>query len=602
MEVYCNALCDAIGNLTLFSRHPTKPYLIATGGVDMKVKVWDLEEDLSLNYIDASLANLPFNERSHRSHESAGSSSNDASSPKSTGGLGGLDSSYHGKGSSNQGESSLLSRSAHGYTVSHSMHANEHNMMIKRAVLSPNPSTTFAVRLAKNVSKHIYELQLPSQVEKVHWRPPKRPVNALDRSHFLKSPENVVPDHHEAMLAVATTVTGATSGGSGKVYLWSCHRPFMPLSIVDGHKIKSVADFIWLDTPDIEDDESPFRSILASKRASSFFDYTQDVEENAVNLVGTWQHVLTVGKDGKCLVQSFCRGEKPISTVPPSAFAIAELSPFQKGYGSLQLITAHQNVPSGRKNEFELCGFRHDKMSAQAPGIFKELPISDYDDNARKFVWNPSLGGLEQQSNNLDLTFSTTDSGDLKDIMKVSDKSKVTIAPEVIHLSRFADAYKLRRDSRARTKAAVCRHNSKVAKNLNCMALSQMWSMLSSLLDGCRSENLADSNYKQSFPRNALSFALLPTLKSLLIERANAGDIQTCVVLCEVMEVIPPNSSAANSGASTAIPGLDLLLVRQWYFSYIELLQQMCLFSHATNLIRLCHDPEIAKLNQQSTT
>jgi hypothetical protein len=567
----------------------------------MKVKVWDLEEDLSLSYIDSSLANLPFNERSQRSHESAGSSSNDTSSPKSTGGLGVLDSSYHGKAvSSTLGDSLHLSRSAHGYTVSHTMHTNHENGMIKR-MLSPNTPSNLTVRPVKNVSKHLHELQLPSQVEKVHWRPPKRPMNASDRSHFLRSPENVVPDHHEAMLAVATTVTGATSGGSGKVYLWSCHRPFMPLSIVNGHMIKSVADFIWLDTPDVEDDESLFQTTLNSKRkSSSFFDYTQEVDENTADLVGTWQHVLTVGKDGKCLVQSFCRGEKPISTVPPSAFAIAELSPFQKGYGSLQLITAHQNVPSGRKNEFELCGFRRDKMSARAPGIFKELPKSNNDDTTRKFVWNPSLGGLEQQSNNLDLTFSTTDSGDLKDIMKVPYKSKVTIAPEVIHLSRFADAYKLRRDSRARTKAAICRHNSKVARNLNCMALSQMWSMLSSLLDGCRSEDLADSNYKQSLPTNALSFALLPTLKSLLIERANAGDIQTCVVLCEVMEVISPNSSTA--GVSMAIPGLDLLLVRQWYLSYIELLQQMCLFSHATNLIRLCRDPEIAKLNQQSTT
>lgn len=581
--------------------HPTKPYLIATGGVDMKVKVWDLEEDLSLTNIDASLANLPINERSHRSHESTGSSSNDASSPKSTGGMGGLDTSYHGKTSSSYGDSSLLSRSAHGLIMSNSMHSSEITTTMKR-IISPNPST-FTTRLAKNVSKHLHELQLPAQVEKVHWRPPKRPINASDRSHFLKSPDSVAADHHEAMIAVATTVTGATSGGSGKVYLWSCHRPFMPLSIVDGHRIKSVADFIWLDTPDVEEGGGGIsRGAMSSRRNSSFFSYIQDTDNTTGSLSGTWQHVLTVGKDGKCLVQSFCRGEKPISTVPPSAFAIAELSPFQKGYGSLQLIMAHQNVPSGRKNEFELCGFRRDKTSAKAPGIFKEVPVSDYDDNVRKFVWDPSLGGLEKQSNNLDLTFSTTDSGDLKDILKVPDKNKVTIAPEVIHLSRFADAYKLRRDSRTRTKAAVCRHNSNVAKKLNCMALSQMWSMLSFLLEGCRSDDLSDLNNNQGIPRNALSFALLPTLKSLLIERADAGDIQTCVVLCEVMEVINPSSSTTNSALSLTIPGLDTSLVRQWYLSYIELLQQMCLFSHATNLIRLCRDPEIAKLNQQSTT
>lgn len=94
---------------------------------------------------------------------------------------------------------------------------------------------------------------------------------------------------------------------------------------------------------------------------------------------------------------------------------------------------------------------------------------------------------------------------------------------------------------------------------------------------------------------NVMQFALLPTIKSLLLERAEAGDVQTCVALCEVLQVIQQDEQ-------TRIPGLKLNLVREWYLSYIDLLQQMCLFSSASFLIRSCNDPFIGALNQQSTT
>ena len=98
-----------------------------------------------------------------------------------------------------------------------------------------------------------------------------------------------------------------------------------------------------------------------------------------------------------------------------------------------------------------------------------------------------------------------------------------------------------------------------------------------------------------SQPMNVMQYAILPTIKSLLLERADAGDVQTCVALCEVLQVI-------QSDEQTRIPGLELNLVREWYLSYIDLLQQMCLFSSASHLISSCKDPFIGALNQQSTT
>lgn len=569
------------GEATTLDWHPTKPYMIATGGVDYKVKVWDLDSDLNHNHFNRTINNLNLNERTQSSNGSSDSE--------------GLDHSYHGLSSPSSKEQMNLNRSVHGaYTVSASLrNLNDFGV---RTPQPPAPQTGIQMtprRERERVSKHVYELAVAEQVEKLRWRPPKRSIVPGERSPLT--------DKHEAMLAVATTVGGAT-GGHGKVYLWSYHRSFMPLSIVDGHKEKCVADFIWLDTPEIEEWDNPANS-LRGRSTISRRSPLPDYDDINSSLSGTWQHILTVGKDGKCLVQSFCRGERPISRVPPSAFALTELSPFQKGYGSLQLIAAHQNVPSGRKNEYALCGFRRGDMAAQAPGIFKEEGGKE-DEEDSKFEWDPNSCSLKDQNANLELTFSTADHGDIKDILKNIDSDKIGIAPEVVHISRFADGYKLRRDATSRTKGALCRHNAGVAKKLNCLALARMWTMLASLVDGSGSDDLSDSKSNKGFPKNALSFAFLPTLKTLLLERADAGDVQTCVIVCEVMEVIPKPKTSITSSRKTpivAVPGLDLVIVRQWYLSYIELLQQMCLFSHATNLIRLSNDPEISKRNQQST-
>lgn len=587
----------------IFHRHPSKPFVIATGGVDKKVKVWNLEDELSVKSMGVESFNFSNNSNTHKSTDSHGSGSNHsmASTPSPSTSppprmKDSLDHSYHGKLPVSDQSSNILNRSMHTITLQNTDHwgnGSSHSEGLLRKMNSPMS------KASKSTSKLAYELSIAERVEKLRWRPPKCPVSSNDRKRHLNS-NSVNSDHHGAMLAVSTSVIGSASAGSGKVYLFSCDRPFMPLSIVDGHKEKCCPDFIWLDTPDGEDiDMKAWDGKHFSTRRNMNASYRNYDEVN--RLENTWQHILTCGRDGKCLVQNLCRGEKPISTVPPSAFALAELSPFQQGYGSLQLIAAHQNVPAGNINEYELCGFRRDEFSAKAPGIFNEKDAQIVDNS---YIHDPDRNTLNELSQNLELTFSTTDSGDIRDI-GVKKQNNVTIAPEVVHLSRFADAYKLGVDHQCPTKASVCRFNASIARNLKFNALAHMWDTLASLLVGAGSDDLSDANPKNGFPLNALSFALLPTLRRLLMERADAGDVQTCVVICEVMEVFASSKNSSSMAPQTltlAIPNLDIRLVRQWYISYIELLQQMCLFSHATNLIRICKDPEIAKLNQQSTT
>jgi len=635
---------------TTLDWHPTRPYIIATGGVDKTVKVWDLESYFTFNRINEDNLtpeiNMKFNSYSSRSaHSTDGAAGESSPSSKSESGLDCIGHNYSNHGGLGLQSSLPFVPSMKSY--------NNNNSNIKRTpvishLLGPTSSlgSNTSMRSHKNnaASKYIHELSISAQVQCLKWRPPTSTIIGVIDDDVLGV------DHHDAMLAVATAPMN-TSGGYGSVCLWSYHRPFMPLSVVEGHVEGAVTDFLWLDTPDIDDGEqqNEVAALPYEMHENHYHQHQhtwmeptksgdgpgtanhQDRRRATLNtLSGTWQHILSVGKDGQCLLQTFARGERPIFQVPSSTFAIANLSPFQKGYGSLQLVSVHQNVPSGHDNDYLLSGLRSDELTSRAPGVFKEVPPTckqhedclpgdtshDKDKNNKSlFVWEPKPGGQREPSTQIKMKFSATDSGTLdkkllssRDNHDKNDDDEVLISPEVVHLSRFAESYRLYKDaSVVPTKAAICRHNAVVAKKLNCRAHGRMWNMLALLLEGSGSEDISDlSSTKRAFATNAMAYALLPTLKSLLFERADAGDIQTCVVLCEVMEVIPMQQQTMNNTqqqtAKTTIPGLDYMLVREWYLSYIELLQQMCLFSHATDLIRHCRDPEVGKLNQQSTT
>lgn len=421
-------------------------------------------------------------------------------------------------------------------------------------------------------------------------------------------------NHNDSMIAVATSsISGANAGGNGAVGLWSYHRPFMPLSIVEGHADGAVTDFSWIDAPptkkkkkqivtQIKSLESrgetevassaasrkiALNSSLTSRRSksespSASYKYSKDRMGNSISSRATssrtkretskskteqktehkeperlWQNIISVGRDGQCLIQNFSHGEKPVEQVPSATFAMANFSPFQPGYGSLQIMAVHQTV--------------------KAPGILKENTSNEIrnDDNPKS-----------------ELVFSVTDQGNVNNQSRTSSNFFVDVAPEVTHLSRFSERYKTKLDSKLTTKAALCRHNANVANGLNRASITQMWLTLACLLDG-----------SEDIPSNpsVMAHVLMPTLGALLLQRADAGDVQTCVVLCELLDIIIP--PATTTGLSTSkVSTVSMELIREWYLSYIDLLQQMCLFTQAANLIGSCRDPVIAALNQQSTT
>lgn len=475
-----------------------------------------------------------------------------------------------------------------------------------------------------SMAKNLHTLSISAPVTGILWRPP-----ANTNGYFPNKESDVgmnsncyKVDHHDAILAISTASTGgANVGGKGCVGLWSFHRPFMPLSLVEGHSEGAVTEFLWVDTPDRwesykNDNYNSYGNfhnttfspswILDSKHSPTSKEVPTDID----SLQGMWQHILSVGRDGKCLLQSFARGERPIYQVPPSLFALGNLCPFQRGFGSIKVLTVHQDVPSGDNNDYALCGLRRDNITSLAPGVFQELPVPIDLFIHSQFKWIPKAGGRREPSASIDMSLYAMDYGEIDKkseypISQVLDE--IGISPEIVYLPRFAVRSKLRRGKSFPTKYSLCTYNSKVAYDLNCEFHGRMWNMLATILESSESDDshVAFSDSRTYFSNNTMTFILLPTVRSLLLEREEAGDIQSCVVLCEVMEVVPPQKTLV-SGQRTfkniLSLDLDIDLVCEWYLSYIDLLQQMCMFSYATELIKYSRILNINNLNQQSTT
>ena len=566
------------GEASCLDWHPTRRYHLATGGGrDRSVKVWDLEDGLNLSQMGRSQENARENARSSTSERSADSEG----SPQDGDPLRGI------AGPLGTGVSPRF-MPPHQVSFSKSLTAplaqpGSHTWGPLKRSLSTGPLKSKSSPITRS---HI--LSVSSPITRLEWRPE---VSSRLRASSGKLVDDTV-DRHDAMLAVTTApISGASAGGSGSILLLSWHRPFMPLSVVEGHKDGAVTDFVWLDFP-FQPTNGFDKERGSSRHEGDDWVVPQDT-------LGTWQHVLSVGRDGNCLIQSLEKGERPISRVPPSTFAVANLSPFQTGFGSLQIVSVHQQVPSGFTNDFELTGLKSDAaVGASSPGGLDDA-IGRRRGEARM---TSKPGGQREPKTMPELVFSVTDKGDLDEYNTPSDTSPevISIAGEVQHMSRFAYQYKLKTDADYPSIVDLCICNAMVADGLKFESLAHMWRMLASILEGAGAQSLS-AIVDSPMPTNPMAFVLFPTLKSILIERADAGDVQTCVVICEVMGVVVPPVSGSDA-PKVLVPGLSLDRIREWYLSYIDLLQQMCLFSPASELIGSCPDPAVSALSQQSTT
>ena len=114
-------------------------------------------------------------------------------------------------------------------------------------------------------------------------------------------------------------------------------------------------------------------------------------------------------------------------------------------------MSLHQDVPSGNSNDYKLTSLRRDEGTASVPGVFQEDPVglgdTSKDENISK-EWNPKPGGQREPRQAPELLFSVAAQGDLDEFgAPLTHSMSVAVAPEVTHLSRFADSYRFYTDT-----------------------------------------------------------------------------------------------------------------------------------------------------------
>lgn len=94
-------------------------------------------------------------------------------------------------------------------------------------------------------------------------------------------------------------------------------------------------------------------------------------------------------------------------------------------------------------------------------------------------------------------------------------------------------------------------------------------------------------------------FVFTESLRGLLVDYAEAGDVQTCVAVmrvCAVGGVFPP-ATTSPSGSCPWTKQQE----QQWLFSYVDLLSQFQLWTQATEVIKHCGEPSLGALNKTAT-
>ena len=146
--------------------------------------------------------------------------------------------------------------------------------------------SAFALNSRSSPEKNIHTLHVAAPVTRIKWRPPNSVTSLSTSAPTCSKDLKKEIGAHDAMLFVSTAPSNA-AGGSATIELWSYHRPFLALSRVEGHINGPVVDFDCL--PKVHND------IIRNFGSGSY--------------EAVWQHILSVGRDGRCLLQNLARGE-----------------------------------------------------------------------------------------------------------------------------------------------------------------------------------------------------------------------------------------------------------------------------------------------------
>jgi hypothetical protein len=172
----------------------------------------------------------------------------------------------------------------------------------------------------------------------------------------------------------------ATSIDRGDISLWEVTSPHVPACVLKGHTAVC-SGIAWLDTSVAEYDSEQYKSLCkdpkgktATKDSSGGTLAASSKAYDGPDRLGVYQHILSIQKDGKVIVQDVRNGYFPRQHMSSSVVAISS-----QGHLAYQASSVYRGDPLGlfvSTDRFE--DSIRDKMAtglALAPKLFKENPM-----------------------------------------------------------------------------------------------------------------------------------------------------------------------------------------------------------------------------------
>jgi len=414
-----------------------------------------------------------------------------------------------------------------------------------------------------------------------------------------------------------------TSSADRDVSLWDLNEPNVPICILRGHE-DAVTDFVWLDTPLVP--------VLTSPTKTS-----KSIKQDEPSFYNVYQHILSVSKDCRVLVQDLRGGFFPRQHMASSVTAISSKGhvAFQRGHisrsdswgllpnsetkssleyfnhhafnDSISLVTSSYKSSSVTESRSPI--ITTDAIIDILQNDFDFDEISKHFTMASQYVQDTSITNdskVDEQDfidDTGNVYVGLADISDLNQSRKIrSERGAEAGAFDPAMVCLLAKSYSLgdtpsdtsstsATTSKKNPVLLACEQNLNVATASGLRDKAAIWATVLTLLPN------EITSLQQSADSNDLNFDGVPftidLLGSILKELLENGDCQHFVVLCELLQ--------RTGLLQLSLKSADISDIRrqEGYISYLDILAKLQLFCAANSIIKASDSENISRLSMQ---
>jgi len=377
-----------------------------------------------------------------------------------------------------------------------------------------------------------------------------QPNSQLSILHSIHTPSSVNRVHWRAAGRQELATCSSEGGCGGGISIWKLlgsGGTVDPVCVLNGHD-ETCTDFEWL--PEFGEEGPP-------------------------------QHIVSVGKDGRMLVQDLRYGYFPSRHTARSVTTISSHGhvAFHRGLvtgGEMELDLSFRGGEIGSIGWFAAASDTASSVGEREGDAWASPPLPHTGEN---FDTGAVFCGL---ANIIDLDSA-------KGIRAERGAEGGVFDPAVISL--LARSYIVEGCGRE-----ACRHNLQVASSAGLSSRAAIWTAALALLPPPPNINSSSSSSNNKM-ENTLSFAA-ELLGKMLLELIEGGDTQHFVLLCEVLR----RAEAGLDAKSLAAGNISDMRRREAYLAYFDLLSRLQLFCAANKIIKASDEEYISKLSRHGVT